>query len=171
VNKATIGGETIRASRHLKLITLSATGTDNVDVATARKCGVAVANIRDYCSTSLSQHVFALVLGLTQQITAYNTLVRGGAWQKSRTFALFDYPIRELTGRPVGVKTAVGGWKFMHDMADAIHRRGLELAPDFLVIDGGEGGSGAAPRRSPTTWACRSRRRCRASSMLSLRLD
>ncbi|HEX6320699.1 MAG TPA: FMN-binding glutamate synthase family protein [Burkholderiales bacterium] len=54
--------------------------------------------------------------------------------------------IRELTGRPVGVKTAVGGWKFMHDMAEVIHRRGLELAPDFLVIDGGEGGSGAAPQ-------------------------
>jgi len=54
--------------------------------------------------------------------------------------------IRELTGRPVGVKTAVGGWKFMHDMADVIHRRGMELAPDFLVIDGGEGGSGAAPQ-------------------------
>src|SRR5688500_14285381 len=36
--------------------------------------------------------------------------------------------IRELTGRPVGVKTAVGGWKFMHDMADVIHRRGMELA-------------------------------------------
>jgi glutamate synthase domain-containing protein 2 len=54
--------------------------------------------------------------------------------------------IRDLTGRPVGVKTALGGWKFMHDMADVIHRRGLELAPDFLVIDGGEGGSGAAPQ-------------------------
>src|SRR5688572_5868658 len=54
--------------------------------------------------------------------------------------------IRELTGRPVGVKTAVGGWKFMHDMADVIQRRGMELAPDFLVIDGGEGGSGAAPQ-------------------------
>jgi glutamate synthase domain-containing protein 2 len=54
--------------------------------------------------------------------------------------------IRDLTGRPVGVKTAVGGWKFMHDMAEVVHRRGLELAPDFLVIDGGEGGSGAAPQ-------------------------
>src|SRR2546422_676155 len=54
--------------------------------------------------------------------------------------------IRELTGRPVGVKTAVGGWRFMHDMADVVQRRGLEFAPDFLVIDGGEGGSGAAPQ-------------------------
>jgi glutamate synthase domain-containing protein 2 len=54
--------------------------------------------------------------------------------------------IRDLTGRPVGVKTAVGGWQFMHELAELAHRRGLEHAPDFLVIDGGEGGSGAAPQ-------------------------
>jgi glycerate dehydrogenase len=103
VNKSTVGGDVIRESRRLKLIALSATGSDNVDVATARECGVAVANIRDYCSTSLAQHVFALVLGLTQQINRYDALVRRGAWQASRTFALFDYPIRELTGRTLGI--------------------------------------------------------------------
>jgi glutamate synthase domain-containing protein 2 len=54
--------------------------------------------------------------------------------------------IRELTGRPVGVKTAIGGWRFMNDLADAVLRRGLASAPDFLVVDGGEGGSGAAPQ-------------------------
>ncbi len=54
--------------------------------------------------------------------------------------------VREITGRPVGVKTAVGGWRFMNEMGDIVHRRGLEFAPDFLVIDGGEGGSGAAPQ-------------------------
>jgi len=54
--------------------------------------------------------------------------------------------IRELTGRPVGVKTAIGGWRFMNELADAILRRGLACAPDFLVVDGGEGGSGAAPQ-------------------------
>jgi len=54
--------------------------------------------------------------------------------------------MRDLTGRPIGVKTAVGGWRFMNEMADIVHRRGMEFAPDFLVIDGGEGGSGAAPQ-------------------------
>ena len=54
--------------------------------------------------------------------------------------------IRDLTGRPVGVKTAIGGWRFMQEMADTIQRRGLEFAPDYLVVDGGEGGSGAAPQ-------------------------
>lgn len=54
--------------------------------------------------------------------------------------------IRELTGRPVGVKTAIGGWAFVSDLCDAVLRRGLHAAPDFLVIDGGEGGSGATPQ-------------------------
>jgi glutamate synthase domain-containing protein 2 len=54
--------------------------------------------------------------------------------------------IRDLTGRPVGVKTAIGGWRFMNELGEAVQRRGMESAPDFLVIDGGEGGSGAAPQ-------------------------
>jgi glutamate synthase domain-containing protein 2 len=54
--------------------------------------------------------------------------------------------IRELTGKPVGVKTAIGGWEFSHALCEAVLRRGLDYAPDFLSIDGGEGGSGAAPQ-------------------------
>jgi glutamate synthase domain-containing protein 2 len=54
--------------------------------------------------------------------------------------------IRDLTGRPVGVKTAIGGWMFMNDLCDAVLRRGREFAPDFLAVDGGEGGTGAAPQ-------------------------
>ena len=55
--------------------------------------------------------------------------------------------VRDLTGKPVGVKTAIGGWQFINEVGDAVNRRGLEYAPDFLAIDGGEGGSGAAPQR------------------------
>jgi glutamate synthase domain-containing protein 2 len=54
--------------------------------------------------------------------------------------------LRDLTGRPVGVKTAIGGWQFVNDLCEAVLRRGIACAPDFLVIDGGEGGSGAAPQ-------------------------
>jgi glutamate synthase domain-containing protein 2 len=53
--------------------------------------------------------------------------------------------LRDLTGRPVGIKTAVGGWEFINQLCDTVLRRGKEFAPDFLHIDGGEGGSGAAP--------------------------
>ena len=54
--------------------------------------------------------------------------------------------VREVTGKPVGIKTAVGGWQFMHELVEAVNCRGLYSAPDFLTIDGGEGGSGAAPQ-------------------------
>ncbi|MEN3070736.1 FMN-binding glutamate synthase family protein [Uliginosibacterium sediminicola] len=54
--------------------------------------------------------------------------------------------VRDVTGKPVGIKTAVGGRMFMNDLCEATLRRGLDAAPDFMVIDGGEGGSGAAPQ-------------------------
>ncbi len=54
--------------------------------------------------------------------------------------------LRDLTGRPVGVKTALGDGRFVTELCDAIHRRGLSSAPDFLTIDGSEGGSGAVPQ-------------------------
>ena len=54
--------------------------------------------------------------------------------------------LRDLTGRPVGVKTAIGGRQFINELCEAVNRRGLEYAPDFLAVDGGEGGSGAAPQ-------------------------
>lgn len=54
--------------------------------------------------------------------------------------------VRAITGKPVGVKTAIGGNAFMDELTEAVRRRGLHAAPDFLTIDGGEGGSGAAPQ-------------------------
>jgi glutamate synthase domain-containing protein 2 len=54
--------------------------------------------------------------------------------------------VREATGKPVGIKTAIGGWQFMHDLAEEIAKRGMSAAPDFIAVDGGEGGSGAAPQ-------------------------
>jgi glutamate synthase domain-containing protein 2 len=54
--------------------------------------------------------------------------------------------VREVTGKPVGIKTAIGGWQFMNLLTEAVARRGIADAPDFIAVDGGEGGSGAAPQ-------------------------
>lgn len=54
--------------------------------------------------------------------------------------------VRDITGKPVGIKTAIGGLHFSQELCEHILRRGLHSAPDFLVIDGGEGGTGAAPQ-------------------------
>lgn len=53
--------------------------------------------------------------------------------------------IREVTGKPVGIKTVVGTEYAISDLFAAITKRGAESAPDFITIDGGEGGTGAAP--------------------------
>jgi glycerate dehydrogenase len=103
VNKVKLSREEIEAAERLRLIVLAATGTDNVDCAAAQDRGIAVANIRDYCSAAVAQHVFALILGLTHHVAAYDGLARSGAWQRSECFALFDYPIRELAGRTLGI--------------------------------------------------------------------
>jgi glycerate dehydrogenase len=103
VNKVKLSREEIGAANRLRLIVLAATGTDNVDCAAAQERSVAVANIRDYCSAAVAQHVFALILGLTHHVAAYDRLARSGTWQRSECFALFDYPIRELAGRTLGI--------------------------------------------------------------------
>jgi glycerate dehydrogenase len=103
VNKTNVSRAAIISAQRLRLIALTGTGTDNVDIGAAAERSVAVANARAYCSTSVVQHVFALILSLTQQIGRYDALVRSGAWSASRSFALLDYPIRELKDRALGV--------------------------------------------------------------------
>jgi len=53
--------------------------------------------------------------------------------------------LRDLTGLPVGVKTAVGDPRDLGELFRLVNDRGAELAPDFITLDGGEGGTGAAP--------------------------
>jgi glutamate synthase domain-containing protein 2 len=53
--------------------------------------------------------------------------------------------IRDVTGKPVGIKTVVGAEEPIADLFAAINARGAESAPDFIAVDGGEGGTGAAP--------------------------
>ncbi|MEX3017748.1 FMN-binding glutamate synthase family protein [Gymnodinialimonas hymeniacidonis] len=53
--------------------------------------------------------------------------------------------IREVTGKPVGIKTVMGDPQVFVDLFDAVAKRGEASAPDFITLDGGEGGTGAAP--------------------------
>lgn len=53
--------------------------------------------------------------------------------------------IREVTGKPVGIKTVMGTEEAIRDLFDEIQRKGPQTAPDFITLDGGEGGTGAAP--------------------------
>lgn len=53
--------------------------------------------------------------------------------------------VRTVTGKPVGFKTVIGAYGWLDELFSEINRRGPKVAPDFITIDGGDGGSGAAP--------------------------
>jgi glycerate dehydrogenase len=124
VNKLRLTRETIEGAPNLKLIGLAATGTNNVDLDAARERGVAVCNLRDYCTASVVQHVFGVLLLLTHKLREYDALVRSGAWQRGEQFCLLDYPIRELTGRKLGI---VGYGTLGRGVARAARAFGLEV--------------------------------------------
>jgi len=53
--------------------------------------------------------------------------------------------VRDITGKPTGIKAVIGAYGWLENMCKAIHARGVDSAPDFFTIDSGDGGSGAAP--------------------------
>lgn len=53
--------------------------------------------------------------------------------------------VRKTTGKPTGIKTVLGCFGWLEDFCQAIHARGIDSAPDFFTLDGGDGGTGAAP--------------------------
>ena len=54
--------------------------------------------------------------------------------------------VRTVTGLPVGIKLVLGADVQLRDLCETILRRGIDQAPDFVVVDGGDGGTGAAPQ-------------------------
>jgi len=90
-------------ARKLKLIALAATGYNHVDVATAAERGIAVCNVRDYCTQGLMQHVWSMILGLTHHLRDYQRVATDGRWSSGVPINVQTYPIRELAGRTLGV--------------------------------------------------------------------
>ncbi|MGA1496311.1 MAG: D-2-hydroxyacid dehydrogenase [Steroidobacteraceae bacterium] len=102
-NKCRIDRGILAANPQLRLIALTATGFDCVDLQAAREQGVAVANVRDYCTPSVVQHVFGMILSLTHHLARYDALARSGGWASAPSFSEFAFPMRELEGRALGI--------------------------------------------------------------------
>jgi glycerate dehydrogenase len=125
-NKSRLDAAALGAATGLRLVCLAATGTDNVDLDAARARGVAVCNIRGYCTASVAQHVFALILALTQRLGDYHAEVRAGRWGAGARFCLLDFPIRELAGKSLGI---VG----YGELGRAVARLGAAFGMQVLV--------------------------------------
>ncbi len=102
-NKNVLNESLLGDTGTLKFIGLTATGTDNVDLEFAKNNGIAVSNIRAYCTESLVEHVFGVLLMLTHSLNRFNDSVRAGEWQKAADPFLLAHPVRELSAMTLGV--------------------------------------------------------------------
>ena len=102
-NKVVIDATAMAANPELKLILISATGTNNVDLEAARRHGITVCNCQGYGTPSVAQHTIMLLLNLATRLGDYQKAVAEGRWQQASQFCLLDYPIVELEGKTLGL--------------------------------------------------------------------
>jgi glycerate dehydrogenase len=102
-NKTPLDAATIAALPELRYIGVLATGYNVVDVAAAKARSIPVCNVPGYGTASVAQHVFALLLELTQHTGHHAQSVREGRWTASPDFCYWDFPLIELAGRTLGI--------------------------------------------------------------------
>jgi glycerate dehydrogenase len=148
-NKVRLNEELLKGSPSLRFVGLTATGTDNVDLVTAKQSGIAVCNIRAYCTQSIAEHVFGCLLNLTHNLAQYSAAVRAGEWQQSADFCLLNFPIRELSAMTLGI---IGYGNLGKGVANLARAFGMEVLisarPDANTVDEGRTAFDEVLRRS-----------------------
>lgn len=102
-NRERIGEAEFSAAPNMKFLGLFATGYDKIDLAAARKNGVAVCNVPGYSTEAVAQHAIALLLELTNRTRALDAEVRRGRWTLRPGDCVWDAPITLLSGKTFGV--------------------------------------------------------------------
>lgn len=102
-NKTPISAATISSATNLKLIAVTATGYNIVDVAAAQARGVVVCNVPGYGTDSVAQHTWSLLLELSNQVGLHAQSVRAGEWVESADWCYLKSPIVELAGKTLGI--------------------------------------------------------------------
>ena len=102
-NKVIIDANVMDHCPKLKLICISATGMNNVDLDAARAKGIMVKNAVGYSSHSVAQHTFASIFHLYNQLGYYDTYVKNGSYDKSDIFTHYGPPIIELNKKEFGI--------------------------------------------------------------------
>ena len=102
-NKTPLPRAVIDSLPDLRYIGVLATGCNVVDLSAANARGIPVTNAPGYGTPSVAQHVFALLLELTQHTGHHARTVRDGRWSASPDFCYWDKPLVELADRTLGV--------------------------------------------------------------------
>lgn len=103
LNKVQINEETIGAAEHLKLVCVTATGTNNLDKEYLDRRGIAWRNVAGYSTESVAQHTFAMLFYLLEKLPYYDNYVKSEKYVNDVSFTHFAKAFHELSGKTYGI--------------------------------------------------------------------
>ncbi len=102
-NKNVCSEATLGVNPTIKMIAVTATGTNIIDIEYARKYNIAVANVKGYSTESVAQHTFALLFYLMEKSAYYDSYVKSGQYIEDNCFTHFANTFNELSGKTWGI--------------------------------------------------------------------
>ncbi len=102
-NKAVMNEQMLKDAKNVRLLCVTATGYDNIDLEYAKSRGIAVANVKAYSTPAVAQHTFALALYVLEKICYYDDYVKSGKYSSQSGFCNFDEKYNELEGKTWGI--------------------------------------------------------------------
>ena len=103
LNKVQVNQQTIGEADHLKLVCVTATGTNNLDKEYLDKRGIAWRNVAGYSTESVAQHTFAMLFYLLEKLPYYDDYVKSEKYVNDVSFTHFAKAFHELSGMTYGI--------------------------------------------------------------------
>lgn len=142
-NKVVISAQAFAENPQLKLVAVTATGVNNVDVEAAKQNGTAVCNIRAYGNESVAEHAFMMMITLMRNLPAYQRDVAAGLWENSPFFCHLGAPMRDLNGKMlaifgrgnIGKTLATYAQAFKMNVVFAEHKNAQSIRDGYVSFD------------------------------------
>ncbi len=103
LNKVLVNEDTIGGASRLKLVCVTATGTNNLDKEYLDRRGIAFRNVAGYSTESVAQHTFAMLFYLLEKLRYYDDYVKEGRYASDTSFTHFEERFCELNGKTWGI--------------------------------------------------------------------
>ena len=142
-NKVVISAQAFAENPQLKLVAVTATGVNNVDVKAAKQNGTTVCNIRAYGNESVAEHAFMMMITLMRNLPAYQRDVAAGLWENSPFFCHLGAPMRDLNGKTlaifgrgnIGKTLATYAQAFKMNVVFAEHKNAQSVRDGYVSFD------------------------------------
>ncbi|MBS0286430.1 MAG: D-2-hydroxyacid dehydrogenase [Proteobacteria bacterium] len=123
-NKVRLTADILQQAPKLRCICICATGTDNVDLQSAKTHGISVYNVKGYSTASVIQHTIGLLIMMASRLGDYSNLVHQGAWINAKQFCLQAFKTTELANKTLGI---VGYGAIGSGVANVARQLGMQV--------------------------------------------